>query len=415
VIVCTIVARNYLAHARVLGRSFAEHHPGRRLRVLVVDGEVGQPLDVADEPFDVMLPSELPLDRREFAVMAAIYDATELATAVKPAFLLRLLEDSDVACYLDPDVETFATLDELEPLALEHGIVLTPHALEPIPNDGLKPTPDDIAAAGVFNLGFICVSRAARPFLEWWDARLRRDCLIDFDEGLFVDQRLLDFIPAYFEHFVLKDNAYNVAYWNLHERDISSADGRYEVDGRPLRFFHFSGYNPGLPDVLSKHGGDRPRILLPEWPVVAELCERYRGRLLDEAYAWQIVLPYGFAAAASGRPLDRRLRRQYRDVVLAGGEPPDPFATKDPWAFEAWRQGLSEGAEPLPARLRAQALLDAGNEVTSPRPWLRPLHAAIGRLLRHHDLHRRQVDAALLESVIELEERVRRLGRRLDA
>ena len=60
-IVGTIVARNYLAHARVLGRSFADHHPGRRLRVLVVDGEVGEPLDVTDEPFDVVLPSDLPL------------------------------------------------------------------------------------------------------------------------------------------------------------------------------------------------------------------------------------------------------------------------------------------------------------------------------------------------------------------
>ena len=414
-IVGTIVARNYLAHARVLGRSFADHHPGRRLRVLVVDGEVGEPLDVTDEPFDVVLPSDLPLDEREFVVMAAIYDATELATAVKPAFLLRLLEDVDVACYLDPDVEIFAPLDELEQLASDHGIVLTPHALEPIPDDGLKPTPDDIAAAGVFNLGFICVSRAARPFLEWWDARLRRDCLIDFEQGLFVDQRLLDLIPAYFEHFVFKDNAYNVAYWNLHERDLAERSGTYQMDGRPLAFFHFSGYNPGLPDVLSKHGGDRPRIVPADRPAVAAICERYRGRLLDEGYAWQIVLPYGFAASASGRPLDRRLRRQYRDVVLAGGEPPDPFATDDPWAFEAWRQELGERDEPSPARLRAQALLDAGNDVTSRRAWLRPLQAAIGRLLRHHDLHGRQVDAALLESVIELEERLRRLSRRLDA
>jgi hypothetical protein len=47
----------------------------------------------------------------------------------------------------------------------------------------------------------------------------------------------------------------------------------------------------------------------------------------------------------------------------------------------------------------------------SPRPWIRPFHAAILRLLSHHDLHQRRVDAALLESVAELEKRVRRLSR----
>jgi hypothetical protein len=166
--------------------------------------------------------------------------------------------------------------------------------------------------------------------------------------------------------------------------------------------------------VLTKHGGDRPRTVLREDPDLAELFDHYRTRLLEEGYAWHVVVPYGFASAASGRTLDRRTRRRYREGVLGGATLPSPFEASDAWRFESWQQSIAPGVEPLAARQRAQELLDGGNRVVSPRPWLRPLHGAIGRLLRHHDLHRRQVDAALLEAIAELEDRVRRVARGLD-
>ena len=62
--VCTIVARNYLAQARVLGRSLAATNPGTTLWVLVVDG-VHEGLD---EPFALVDPQELELGS-DLAVM----------------------------------------------------------------------------------------------------------------------------------------------------------------------------------------------------------------------------------------------------------------------------------------------------------------------------------------------------------
>ena len=132
---CTIVARNYLAQARVLADSFYEHHPDGRLDVLVLDdedGEIGP-----GEPFDIVRPYEIGLTPREFHDMAMIYTVLELSTAVKP-WLLRTLLDrgaTDVT-YLDPDIEIFAPLDDLSALAREHSIVLTPHYTRPIPKDG---------------------------------------------------------------------------------------------------------------------------------------------------------------------------------------------------------------------------------------------------------------------------------------
>ena len=72
------------------------------------------------------------------------------------------------------------------------------------------------------------------PFLRWWEERLRRDCRISPEEGLFVDQRWVDFVPSYFEHTVVTDEGYNVAYWNLFEREFKRAADGYEVNGRPF-------------------------------------------------------------------------------------------------------------------------------------------------------------------------------------
>src|SRR5690349_20113078 len=158
---CTVVARNYLAYARVLARSLRE--VGEELSVLVLDDVDGE---VDDEPeiFEVLRPHDLDISTREYHNMAVIYDVLELATAVKPWLLHRMLVDGDVACYLDPDIEVFASMAPVEALARRHSIVLTPHSTTPFPRDGLIPSEQTIRLAGVFNLGFVAVSRDAGSF-----------------------------------------------------------------------------------------------------------------------------------------------------------------------------------------------------------------------------------------------------------
>src|SRR5262245_43652785 len=108
--VCTIIASNYLAHARVLARSLARHHRGARLTALVIDAD--RHMDDRNEPFDLLTIDELGTDRAELHRMAAIYDITEFSTAVKPSLLAALLRrGADVVCYLDPDIQVFAPLE----------------------------------------------------------------------------------------------------------------------------------------------------------------------------------------------------------------------------------------------------------------------------------------------------------------
>lgn len=327
---CTIIARNYLAYARVLADSFHEHHPDGRFTACVLD-DIGGDLDVSAEPFEVLSAYDIGIPRAEFHRMATIYDVMELATAVKPWVLRTLLDRGapDVA-YLDPDIQIFAPLDDVSVLAREHSIVLIPHVTEPMPRDGRLPSETTILQAGIYNLGFIAVSGEASAFLDWWGERLARECIVDFEGGRFVDQRWVDFVPGLFDHHILRDPGYNVAHWNLWARPLSFENGRYTVDGVPLRFYHFSGFDPAKPNTLSKHQGARPRVSPGESPALRRLYRQYAERLLERGNESTSRLPYAFDRLPDGTVLDRSMRRRYRDALIDSerrgkGIPPCPF------------------------------------------------------------------------------------------
>ena len=331
--VFTIIARNYLAYARVLAASLARHNPAARLHVFILDDPDSA---IPPEPsFEIIRADELPFDPpSELHTMAAIYDVTELATAVKPWVFAHLFDrGAPVAIYLDPDIEVFDSLGPLQSWTLEHGMLLTPHITEPLPQDGKRPDERDLLLAGIYNLGFLALSaEAARTFLPWWQARLRRNCLSDPAQGLFVDQRWIDFAPALFEPLILKDPGYNVAYWNLPHRVLTLDGDRMLVHGQPLRFFHYSGFSPRTPHMLSKHQHASLRIRLSDTPLLRGLCERYAAALEEAGFAESSALPYGFAATAGGLPLDARTRRVLRHTYLddeaRDGAPsfPNPFS-----------------------------------------------------------------------------------------
>ena len=68
--ICTIVARNYLAAARVLARSFTAHNEGGTCWTLVID-DVDHEISGEDEPFEVVRPEELAI--AQWDQMAAGY------------------------------------------------------------------------------------------------------------------------------------------------------------------------------------------------------------------------------------------------------------------------------------------------------------------------------------------------------
>lgn len=354
--VFTVVARNYSAHARVLANSVSRHHPGCRLKVLVLDDEPH--VTAGAEPFDRLALADLGIGTGEFQRMAGIYDLTELATSLKPWIFRRLLEaTARPVIYLDPDIELFDSIEEAADLAARHGIVLTPHALEPMPRDGCMPGEREILLAGMYNLGFLALGGDVSRFLDWWQERLSWDCVIAPDQGLFVDQRWMDFVPGCFDHVILRDPSYNVAYWNVHGRPLRWTGTRYEVSGRPLRFFHFSGFSPDRPDELSRHQAGKPRVRLSDEPALAQLCVEYARRLEECGFAGCKHIPYGLECLRSGLVLDSRMRMIYRRGLLQaerdGAAVPSPLDPAEADRFLEWLRAPDVEGSDVSRYLRA--------------------------------------------------------------
>ena len=392
--VCTVLARNYVPYARVLAQSLSEHHHDIQLSVLILDDPKGR-LGSA-EPFNVMRLEDLGIRRDDLSNRQWIYSAKELATAVKPALIRRLLDSgAEAVLFLDPDILVMAGLDDLWQASAESGVTLIPHSLRPFPDDGRTPSDRHIRRTGIFNGGFVGVGRTGRDFLEWWDSRLRLHCVVDPNEGLFVDQRWLDFVPSYFPHRILRDPTIDVAYWNLHDRNLTLADGAYVVDGRPLRFFHFSGFDPTRPDMLSR-GSDR---FIPTGdPALTSLCTEYARRLLQAGYNELRHMRYDMADLPSS-DVERHLRREALLAGRAGGELRD-----DPRPGEGGASGASAG-ELVRAYLRA----GVDEPRLSPRwgPLAGVLDRVISRFTKPVVEHQTRVSQALVELVREENDELR--------
>jgi hypothetical protein len=323
-VLCTIIARNYLAQARCLVASFLEHHPQGRAFVLLVD-ELGGSFDLAGERFTTILLDELEI--QDLEAMRFRYSLLELSTAVKPFFLEYLFRHHScrTVCYFDPDIYFFAPIDDIWDLLEQYAIVLTPHLTGPLDDDH-RPTEFDILQVGAYNLGFIGLSAGPDlySFLRWWQDKLVRNCVMEPGRGLFVDQRWMDLAPSLFPAVhIHRAPGCNVAYWNLGHRAIAGdREGNYTVNGEPLEFFHFSGFSPDQMGVLSKH---QDRFSLRGNPRLRPLFDAYADCLrqhgYDQAKAWPSS--HDFHHGILIPPIARVLWRQLEDV----DSDYDPFQT----------------------------------------------------------------------------------------
>jgi hypothetical protein len=346
---CTVVTRNHLAFARITGRSWLDHHPGSSFTIVVVDRDGSPEPNWIHRDIRIVGPEALGIGRAELHTLASIYSASELTCALKPNALALLLDGADVAVYLDADIEVLDQMHELEDLATASTVVLSPHTLAPMPEDGGLPDHFTLLGAGQFNGGLLAVGRDGTPFLDWWAARLRRDGIHEPALGMHGDQRWLDQVPCWFEHHILRDPTYNVAYWNLHERPTSWDGETLRIGAHRARCFHYSGLLDAWPARLSRYMSDPPRIELRDHPAVARLCRAYLDKCRAAGLPADQALPYLYAAAGDGTPVDRRARRLWREALLAfeAGQlselPPSPFADDGGKAWVTWlRGGLPE-------------------------------------------------------------------------
>ncbi len=367
--VFTIVAKNYLPYARVLMRSVAEHHPGWRRFVILTD-QIDGYFQPQAEDFEIILSRDLRIPRSRWFHFK--YTILELSTAVKPYAFQYLFERQrlDRILYLDPDIHIYSPMSRAAEMLESANIVLTPHLTGWL-DDDKRPAEIDILRSGTYNLGFIGIaqSRESASFLEWWKQRLYDHCIVDLARGLFVDQKWVDLAPGMFEGVsILRHPGYNVAYWNLSHRVVTRTRDGYHVEGFPLVFFHYSGYDPDQPDNLSRH---QNRFRMEDLPEATQgLLRSYREELLTAGYFECRNWPYAFGAFRNGVPIPDMGRPIHHEAPEVLDEIDDPFSDDGFKAFvEAWNSPVLEGRTGRPGISRlAYRIYRTRSDVQSAMP-----------------------------------------------
>jgi FkbM family methyltransferase len=312
--VFTIASKNYLAYVRVLMTSLIKVHPEYKLYLCLADRLDGY-FSPATEPYTIVEAEQLGIPN--FGDFTLRYDIMEFNTAVKP-FMFRWLfnnTDLDAVIYLDPDIQAFSKFDHLETMLNDGAsVVLTPHITQPLEDDK-NPNDYNFLQTGVFNLGFIAIQRCdeSLAFIDWWGRRLSRQCIVDFQASLFVDQKWCDLANCFLDKLkILRDVGYNTAYWNLAQRKISKAkNGQWLVNQSPLVFYHFSGVNPSDLHLVSKH---QNRFSWKDIPEVQALFRAYNDALMQAGWKESRNWPYVFDEMCGWKKVNRLVRMLYRTV-----------------------------------------------------------------------------------------------------
>lgn len=312
----TICAKNYLAQALTLRESFFKHNPSLNFFIFLADKIDG----VEDVDGVVALDkSWIP----DWVNMAFKYDVIEFNTSIKPFCFGKLFKEGyEKVIYLDPDIYVTRPLDYIYECLNNKSVVLTPHYCDVEEHFDGAVSEETFNKVGIYNLGFCALKndKVGQEIAKWWQNRLQYKCYSQSSEGLFVDQKWMDYIPGFFPDAtcVSSHHGMNVAIWNLHERELFIDDKQgYMIrrkktgDEFPLLFFHFSGFDPFETTVINRR---HPQFNVTTYPSFKPIIEEYRERVYANGYDRFSKMNYGFNHYSDGgviAPLQRRMFRVY--------------------------------------------------------------------------------------------------------
>lgn len=252
----TLCSNNYLAHAGALGDSLLKLNPSIKFIIGLVD-KLDPLIDYGQFSSFEIIPC-FELGYSEFDDMLSRYNIIEFNTSVKPfyfEYFFQTRPEVERIYYIDPDILFYQSISNLENSWEGASALLTPNLLY-LPEKTVR---GELASLkhGINNLGFVGIARSdeGQEIIRWWKERLIHHCTLDKCRGIFVDQKWMDIAALFFtEMKSVKHPGWNMAWWNLSERNLKKEDDAYFVNSNdfPLIFFHFSGFKPGVESMTER-------------------------------------------------------------------------------------------------------------------------------------------------------------------
>ncbi len=339
---CTIVTKRGLAQARILAKSFLEHHPDAPVFVLLADRIDGY-FKPSNERFHLVQLDDLDIpDNNQLPFR---YTSTELLTALKPYFLNHLFAKHAVKklLYLDPASLVLGNLDPLLELLEEHSVVLAPYLTSVTEEDGAPPRDQRMLEVGTHATGFLALAHTptTTELLDWWQKRVTERGVVIGEQGIAGDQRWFDMLPRYFKGVhVAREPGYGIGSWNVHARQVELREGEVVVNGQQGYFFSFAGLEPA--DSAAADQFREPQVMAGDSRI---LLQQYRGLLEKEGREAARLWPYAFDAFDNGAKIPDFVRQMYQRLGREARRFENPFHSSSSDSFFAWLNGSVDGEE----------------------------------------------------------------------
>jgi hypothetical protein len=250
VVIVTVATANYLPAAFVLGDSIKMTCPWATFQIALIDK---MPEDVEAHFPIIQLEEIFPGGCEDYIAKIGLFGFAMLSKPAVLQYVLGNYSEIDTFIYIDSDCFVAGDLTRLIN-SYSGEVMLTPH------NRANENAPDFFKTCkflryGQFNAGFLAVRRGvvADSFLKWWRMCIETQCSSSELSSSYVDQGYLDIVPYAFSGVcILNVPGLNLGYWNLNNQLIcEKSNGWFLNDCEPLYLFHFSGYSPDRPEILS--------------------------------------------------------------------------------------------------------------------------------------------------------------------
>ncbi len=254
--ICTISTRSHIFKVQALYQSLLPFYEGSFF-CLLIDAEK----QTADNQFTTHDLNDLISEESQALKMK--YKGDKLRWALKSNYLKLLINNGfDRVLYVDNDIYFYDSPQFLFEKLKEKSFLLTPHFYPSNPKKDQNWLEANFRV-GLFNAGFIGVSKSGIEILDWWTNCCLYNVKKSFWRGLFDDQKYLDLVPVKFDNVeIVKHRGCNLAGWNSDESVVLKAENEhFLIQNERLIFIHFT---PLSIEKFSKTGS----ILFP-------LCQKY--------------------------------------------------------------------------------------------------------------------------------------------
>jgi len=338
-IVFTIVAKNYLPLALALEWSLLKNNDADIEFIIFVVDESSNNITYTDNNSKIVPIGLLGID--DLKDWAFKYNVTEFCTAVKPIcfkYVFKHLE-AKKAIYFDPDIFVFNSLNNIFQSLETFEIVVTPHYINPQTNYTGDQKETGTLFVGIYNFGFVAFKNTydSIKLLDWWENRLSNLCYADIQDALHTDQKWADFFPVYAGNklHISKSTGYNLAPWNLFEREILNDGENFIVRNKitnetePLIFVHFAGYDPNNLDLIHKDFWEMKIDKYPDYKLVRDIYIKVTNQF---NFSKLKGMDYAYSCFSNGTYIYDHYRRFYRALTEDGRIIKDPF-NADEWFY----------------------------------------------------------------------------------